>query len=238
LPYTPSEFRRTFPALVHYAPQGVLRIDRGLLTAAQVLDQNADGDRNVWAKFQGEAEFRPWAVDHWKTHSRFRRRAGASGSNILVRDVAAKTAVYFLGNNYPLGDGTCLGTSIALSDNRTAALTPSRADWFRILNDMFWVFGAKHINRGVLDHLRTASSSMQLSRIVVPTANLSDEFVENHIRLSAINGGGSNGGFPRGTATYKRPSEWAGTKTPKEIGILHGISATLAREIALRVEDG
>lgn len=235
--YTPTELRRAFPALVHYAPHGHLRLERGLLTAAQVLDRTAAEDGRVWAKFQGEPDFRGWPVDHWKTHSRFRRKAGDSGSNLLVRSAGDETEVFFLGNNYPLGDGKCLGTSIPLSDNRTGDPEPSREDWFRILNDMFWIFDAQRINRGVLDHLREASPTKRLSRIVVPTAKLSDEFIENRIRLSAINGGGSNGGFPRGRATYKRPSEWDGTKAPKEIGILHGISAELAREMGLQVED-
>jgi len=102
---------------------------------------------------------------------------------------------------------------------------------------MFWVFSTEHVNGGFLDQLRKASLSGQLAKVIIRTATLPDEFVENHVRLSAINGGGSNGGFPRGTATYKRPSEWVATQVPKEIGLLHGISAPLARAIDLRIED-
>ena len=106
---TPAEFRHLCPVLVHYAPHGRLRRERGLLTAAQVLDQSADADGRVWAKFYNDAEYQSYALDHWKTHSRFRRGAGEAGSNLLVRDAAEPSMVYALGNNYPLGDGKCLG---------------------------------------------------------------------------------------------------------------------------------
>ncbi len=124
-----------------------------------------------------------------------------------------------------------------MTDNRPGDPPPSRAEWFRLLNDMFWVFDPKKVNEGVLNHLRAASSSDRLSRLTIPTAKLSDEFIESRIRLSAINGGGSNGALPRGTATYKKPSEWPASKAPTEIGILRGIPAALAQEMELRVED-
>lgn len=238
MPYSPSDFRRLCPILVHYAPHGQLRPERGLLTAAQVLDRNADADRRVWAKFLGEEQCQAYDVDHWKTHSRFRRGAGEVGSNLLVRDREDETTFYILGNNSPLGDGSHLGVTLPLTDNRPGDPTPSPADWFRTLNSMFWVFDTGWVNAGVLDHLRAASPNKRLSKILLPTSRFSDEFIEGHVRLSAINGGGSNGAFARGTATYKKPSEWDERKAPKEIGILDGIQPAQVMAMGLLVEDG
>lgn len=119
-----AEFRRHCPYLVHYAPQ--IDLSRGLLTAAQVLDNNADEQRNVWARFRNERTFRSYSADHWKAHSRFLRRAGEAGSCLIVRDARDFTLTHMLGNNFPLGDGSCLGTTIALSDNRPGDAAPSR----------------------------------------------------------------------------------------------------------------
>jgi hypothetical protein len=57
-----AEFRRCCPYLVHYAPQ--IDLGLGLLTAAQVLDGNADDDGNVWARFRNENAFRSYPVDY------------------------------------------------------------------------------------------------------------------------------------------------------------------------------
>lgn len=237
MPLSTSDVRRSFPCLVHFAPRGALLRDRGLLTAAQVLDENADSEANVWTKFVGETDFLPWPVDHWKSHSRFRRKAGAAGSNLIVRSQSEDRSHFFLGNNFPLGDGSCLGKTIPLTDNRPGDAQPTARDWFRILNDMFWVFDAEHVNEGVVENLRRASPDGRLSRAIIKTDALSDEFIESHVRLSVINGGGSNGGLARGTATYKRPSEWTERRPPREIGILRGLPAALVREIGLVIED-
>ena len=76
--------------------------------------------------------------------------------------------------------------------------------------------------------------------MTIETAALSDTFLDQ-IRLSAINGGGSNGALPRGSATYKPLSEWHWGWPPREIGILGGVPvevcAHLAAQGAMRVAD-
>src|SRR5436189_4244015 len=96
----------------------------------------------------------------------------------------------------------------------------SREEWFRTLNAMFWVFSDEAVNHGVVRHLRDASPNRTLSRVVLHTRGLTADFIEQRIRLSAINGGGSNGASPRGSATYKPPSLWTHGWPPREIGIL------------------
>lgn len=237
MPWSPSEFRRLCPILVHYAPHGQLRLERGLLTASQVLDRNVDAHGRVWAKFIGDEECQSYDVDHWKTRSRFRRGAGEVGSNLMVRDASDSTEFYVLGNNFPLGDGRCLGVTLPLTDNRPGDPTPTRADWFRTLNSMFWVFDAVKVNEGVLNHLRAATPRKRLAKVALQTAKLSDEVIEGHVRLSAINGGGSNGCLARGSATYKKPSEWGERTPPKEIGILDGIQPAQVKAMGLLIED-
>jgi hypothetical protein len=241
MPLTPDGLRRACPTLVHYAPRGVLRLEEGLLTAAQVLERNADDTGTVWAKFLDDPEYQPFDVEHWKTHSRFRRRAGERGCNLLVRAGNDPTRSFFLGNNYPLGDGTCIGTTLPLTENRPGDPAPTREDWFRTLNSMFWVFDARHVNPGVVTHLAAAAPGEQLSRVVIATAGLSDDFIEGRLRLASINGGGSNGGSPRGTATYKRPSEWTRPWPPREIGIIGGLSTLMCTALVtdgmLQIED-
>jgi hypothetical protein len=190
----------------HYSLSGSFRLEHGLLTAAQVLDLNADAQGVVWAKFFREDNYQPYDKEHWKTHSRFKRGAGEEGCNMLVRGIADPTRNFFLGNNFPLGDGTSLGTKLPLSDNRFGDAQPTGEDWFQILNRMFRVFLADKVNEGVLNHLRAADGIGSLCRITINSQALSDDFNEKRIRLSAINGGGSNGARPRGTATYKAPS--------------------------------
>lgn len=236
--YSPSQFRQTFPTLVHYAPFGVIDLSKGLLTAAQLLDANVDNDGHVWAKFPLQAIFQRWHADHWKSTSRFVRKAGETGCNLVLRDKDDATKTYVLGNNFPLGDGSCLGCKIPLTDNRPGDPAPTAADWFRTLNSMFWVFDARRVNDGVLNHLRAASPSGRLARVRIDTAKLEDTFIEEHVRLSAINGGASNGCRPRGTATYKRPSEWIGPKPPKEIGIRDGLSGALVAALGLQIDEG
>jgi hypothetical protein len=217
-----EEFRRYCPYLVHYAPQIDLTV--GLLTAAQVLDRNVDEQGNVWARFRNETEFRPYPVDHWKSHSRFLRRAGEAGCCLIVRDALDFTLSYVLGNNFPLGDGRCLGTTIQLTDNLPGDLAPSREQWFRILNDMFWVFSEGAENHGFINRLRVVTPNGKLHRIRLATGALPDSELEGRVRFSAINGGGSNGRFARGTATYKAIREWS-SWLPKEIGLVHGLPA-------------
>jgi hypothetical protein len=228
---TPVEFRRLCPALEHYAPSGFLRVEYGLLTAAQLLDLNSDHHGMVSARFCHQSEFESFDRDYWKTHSRFRRRAGEDGCNVIVRHPSDPSRRFFLGNNYPLGEGTCIGTSLPLTDNRPEEPQPTREDWFRTLNNMFWVFDANNVNPGVLTHLRAASHDGTLTKATLVTAGLSDRFIENKIKLSAINGGGSNGALPRGTLTYKRPSEWTRAWPPKEIGIIDGLEVDLCRAL-------
>jgi hypothetical protein len=234
---TLAEFRHLCPVLVHYAPQGHLRPERGLLTAAQILDQSADATGHVWAKFYNDAKYQSYEPDHWKTHSRFRRGAGEAGSNLLVRDAVEPTRVHVLGNNYPLGEGTCLGKTIQLTDNRPGDPEPTRQDWFRTLNDMFWVFDAANVNHGVVNHLRAASPTGKLSRLALRTASLPDEVIAERVRLSAINGGGSNGACARGTATYKAPSEWTRAWPPREIGIRGGIPPALYGTLEVELDE-
>ncbi len=234
----PSEFRRLIPELVHYAPAGLLRLDAGLLTASQVLDRSTDEDGHVWARFPSDLAFRPYDVDHWKSHARFKRGAGEAGSNLIVRDAEDRARVFVLGNNFPLGNGMCIGTTIPLTDNRPGDDLLDRAGWFLLLNGMVWFFDPRRVNVGVLEHLRGAAPDDRLSRVSIPTAALSDEFIEERVRLSAINGGGSNGGFSRGTRTYKSPSEWVGTKRPKEIGIVGGVTTAVMATLDTRAEHG
>lgn len=226
---TVREFRRRHPLLVHFGSQ--LRLELGLLSAAQVLDRNADSRGQVWARFRGQPAYHQYPVDHWKSHSRFLRGAGEAGSSMHVRDAVDPNQSYFLGSNYPLGSGECIGTTLPLSDNRAGDPPPAREDWFRTLNSMFWVFAAAHVNDGFVDRFRLASGD-RVCKVHLATRFLSDDWLENRIRLSKINGGGSNGGFARGTATYKRISEWSG-EPPKEIGIVDGVPASLCQELSL-----
>jgi len=217
-----AEFRSWCPYLVHYAPQ--IDLTLGLLTAAQVLDRNADEQGNVWARFRSENTFRRYPVHHWKTRSRFLRRAGEAGCCLIVRDAHDFTRIHILGNNFPLGDGSCLGTTIQLTDNRQGDTPPTREQWFRILNDMFWVFPEDGVNSGFIERLRVVTPGEVLYRVRLSTSALHDAELDGRVRLSSINGGGSNGGFSRGTATYKPIGEWSGWP-PKEIGILGGLPA-------------
>ncbi len=150
---------------------------------------------------------------------------------MLVRDPKTCTRGYFLGSNFPLGDGSCLGTTIPLTDNQPGDPPPSREDWFRILNSMFWVFDEQAVNAGVLRHLRSATANNDLVGVRILTRALPDALIEENVRLSAINGGGSNGACPRGTATYKRLREWTLGWPPKEIGLADGLSAELCGEL-------
>jgi hypothetical protein len=226
----PADFKKRYPVLEHYSPLE-LRLDLGLLTAAQLLDLNADKQGMVWARFASERDYRSYPKDHWKTHARFKRRAGEDGCNLLVRDATDSSRFYVLGNNYPLGTGKCLGSTIPLTDNWPGHSPPTSQGWFRILNGMFWVFDATRVNTGVIAHLRAASPDRSVVRLRLDTCALTDDEVEQKVRLSAINGGGSNGAPPRGTATYRRPSEWGLPGPPKEIGIVDGIKPRLLSEL-------
>lgn len=229
---TPEAFRSACPYLVHFTPQ--IDLSLGLLSAAQVLDMNSDTSGTVHARFRCEMDFRPYGVDYWKSHSRFVRNAGEAGCCLLVRDVHVPTQSFVLGNNYPLGDGRCLGTTIPLTDNRPGDSAPSREQWFRILNQMFWVFAEGAENRKFVERLRMVSPGGTLYRVRLATVALPDCELESRVRLSAINGGGSNGAFMRGTATYKSISEWS-TWPPKEIGLHNGLPASLCATMS---EDG
>jgi hypothetical protein len=77
-----------------------------------------------------------------------------------------------------------------------------------------------------------ASPNGQLARVRLVTAALTDGQIDEKIRVSAINGGGLNGAFARGTATYGPISEWKGRWPPKEIGILDGMSSSLCGQLA------
>jgi len=228
---TPTAFRRLCPALEHYSPAKAFNPELGLRTASQILDMSADSQGVVWAKFLHDNEYQPYSRDHWKAHSRFKRRAGEVGCNLIVKDASVEDRSYILGNNFPLGDGSCLGTTIRLNHNRPGDREITREDWFRILNGMFWVFDAPYVNPGVLNHLRAAAQNGALVRVRIETTALADEQIAEKIRVSAINGGGSNGACPRGTATYQLLSEWAGRWPPKEIGILDGLSASLCSDL-------
>jgi hypothetical protein len=202
-----------------------LRLDLGLLTAAQVLDLNADEHGFVWTRFLDEPIYQKYQKEYWKERSRFKRRAGELGSNVLVRDRTDAGASFFLGNNHPLGSGDCIGTTLPLTDNRPGTRPTTREEWFRTLNSLFWVFAHDAVNEGFLNHAKAASPVSTLHSVVITTAGLSDEFIENKIRLSAINGGGSQGARARGSATYKAPSEWSDGWPPREIGLLDGLDA-------------
>lgn len=186
----------------------------------------------VAARFSYESDFKYVDKEHWKTQSRFLRGAGEDGCTLIMRHPVDADRFFFLGNNYPLGAGTCIGTSLPLTDNRPEDVQPSREDWFRLLNNMFWVFDSNNVNPGVLDHLKAASNGGRLSKVTFATAGLSDAFIESKIRFSGINGGGSNGALPRGTLTYKRPSEWTRAWPPKEIGIYEGVSPDLCSNLS------
>jgi len=204
-----------------------LRLELGLLTAAQVLDLNADDDGFVWTKFLDETIYQKYPKDYWKERSRFKRRAGELGSNLLVRNRRDAGASFFLGNNYPLGSGDCIGTTLPLTDNRPGLRPPTRQEWFRTLNSLFWVFAHDAVNQGFLNHLRAASPVSTPHSVVITTDGLSDEFIEKIIRLSAINGGGSQGARGRGSATFKAPSAWTDGWPPREIGLLDGLDASI-----------
>jgi len=234
---TLENFRRHCAVLVHYAPSGFIRPERGLLTASQILDSNADEWGKVSARFLFEGDYHEFDKEHWKGRSRFVRWKSIrqspqaeydrdrheTGCNLLVRDKEDPSKDYFLGNNFPLSDGLCLGTNIGLTDNRAGYPQPSREDWFRLLNRMFWVFDQPSANPGFLNHLRAASKTGHLSVVRLFTCMLPDDIIKERVRMSAINGGGSNGGAPRGTATYKQVADWNVGWPPKEIGILDGL---------------
>lgn len=230
--FTTEQFRRAFPVLVHYSPEEP-RLDSGLMTASQVLDLCDDGSGHVQARFRCQSEFSRWPVDHWKCNSRFVRGGLEVGSALVVRHPGGHT--YTLGNNFPLGNGGCIGTTLPLTDNRPGDDPPSREDWFRLLNDMFWVFDPARVNDGFVERLRLRSPTREVFRLDIRTCTLSDELIESKVRLSAINGGGSNGASARGTATYKPPSEWPGTKLPKEIGLVGGLAASLVGQLGVKV---
>ena len=235
---TIDEFREYCPSLVHFAPQ--IDLARGLLTAAQVLDLNQDEKGQVWARFRYETAFRPYPVDHWKSRSRFLRGAGEAGSCLVVRDAGDHSRSHILGNNYPLGTGRCIGTTLKLTDNRDGDQPLSREDWFRTLNNMFWVFPESAVNAGFVNRLRGVTPGGRLHRVRLLTRSMPEAELIQRVRLSAINGGGSNGGFARGTATYKPIGDWAGWP-PKEIGLYEGLPvarcATLLAEGGLTVQE-
>lgn len=107
---------------------------------------------------------------------------------------------------------------------------------------MFWVFDSQSVNDGVINHLRDASPDRELTRITLVTALLPKELLQDRMRLSAINGGASNGAFPRGTATYKTIVEWTGGRKPREIGLRNGIPAEFFADLrpaqAVTIADG
>src|SRR5262249_38634276 len=109
------------------------------------------------------------------------------------------------------------------------------------LNSIFWVFDERSVNSGVVNHLRSAAPNRDLSRVKLTTRDLPDQLIEEKIRLSAINGGGSNGASSRGTATYKGPLEWSRGWPPKEIGIWNGVPPDILRHVqangGLTIED-
>ena len=147
-----------------------------------------------------------------------------------MRDAQDVTRIHVLGNNFPLGDGSCLGTTIQLTDNRPGDAAPIRERWFGTLNDMFWVFPENGVNLGFVERLRVVTPGGVLYRVRLSTSALPDSELDARVRLSAINGGGSNGGFARGTATYKHIGEWCGWP-PKEIGLLGGLPADLCASL-------
>lgn len=233
------DFQEKYPQLVHFSPATTFAeksIEHGLLTASQIIDLHSDPSGNISARFVADQNYVTYNKEYWKTHSRFKRGAGDSGSNILIRHKTDVDQFSILGNNLPLGDGSCIGTTLPLSDNLHGDEAPSREDWFRILNSMFWVFDSRQINAGFIDHIRNSDQNSRVVKIIINTRSLSDEFIEHNIRLSSINGGGSNGAFPRGTATYKKPSQWTSHKTPIEIGILDGIPKRIISSLDIRIE--
>ena len=92
---TTDQFRQLTPKLVHFAPKSFLRRELGLLTAAQVLDLNAENDGKVWARFSRQNTYQPYAKDYWKERSRFLRGAGEVGCNLIVRDRLSHENCFF-----------------------------------------------------------------------------------------------------------------------------------------------
>ena len=179
MPISPASFRLQCRQLVHFAPSGFLRLDLGLLTASHVLDLNADpASGRVRARFRNEACFSLHDKERWKSHSRFLRGAGEVGCNLIVQDARDPSQSFCLGNNYPLGSGQCLGTTIPLTENRPGDPRPTREDWFRVLNGMFWVFDSASTNPGVIRRIRDASPTASLSKLTIETAALSDTFLD------------------------------------------------------------
>lgn len=225
---TPAQFRRRFPALLHFTREIDVRL--GLLTASQILDKCADKRGVVSARFYAEQEFRECHKDHWKETSRFLRDAGEHGSRLLVRDSANPSVTHTLGNNYPLGDGTCLGTTIPFTDNRPGDAPPTPQQWLRLLNEMFWVFPSTKVNEGFVDRLRVGDPGRVLHCVSINTGSLENEELTQSIRMSRINGGGSNGAARRGTATYKTIVDWQGGPI-REIGIQQGLTASRCEKL-------
>ena len=80
---TVDDFRRHCDCLVHFAPAEHVRMDHGLLAAAQLLDLNADQNGQVLVRFAAEPRFSSYDKEYWKSRSRFKRKAGEAGSNKL-----------------------------------------------------------------------------------------------------------------------------------------------------------
>ena len=238
---TVAEFVNLSPRLVHFAPRGLLRLEDGLLTARQIVELNASRGHKVWARYVAEPEWRQVDARSLVERSRFLRGAGDVGSNVLVRALADENRVFFLGNNSPLGDGSCVGTTVALTDNRTGDSSPSREGWFKTLNSMFWFFDARRVDANFVNHLASGAERHGWCRIALETAHVPPTLLEERLRLSRINGGVANGVARRGTATYKRLHEWSGRWPPKELGFWDGIPADSCRELiatgALTVAD-
>lgn len=223
---TPERFRECCPRLVHYSPRKP-DLDLGLLTAAQVLDLCADSAGSVSARFAGETDFRAFPKNHWKETSRFLKGGDEVGSSLIVKH--HKTGVeYQLGNNWPLKNGSCLGTTVALSDNRPGDPAPTKAQWFSTLNRMFWMFDAGSINAPFFEHVREAAGGGPMWRLEIRTIGLTDALLAKAMRVAGINGGGFRGRMPRGTATYVPLADWKRAWPPADIAFLDGIDAKTA----------
>lgn len=235
-----EDFRLKYKRLVHFAPAAYLRIEKGLLSAGQVLDLNADANNRVRTRFQDEAEYTEYDVGHWKSHPRYRKGGGEAQSNLYVQDRESPERSYFLGNNHALGGDDNLGIAIPLTDNRYGDPKMTGPEWLRQLNRMFWVFIEGDETPAFVERVRKAAPERRVVKITLTVAGLSDDLLEGQLRLSAVNSRALGGRAPRGTATYVPLAWWSGRK-PKEIGILDGVSADKVRQLqrdrALSIEE-
>lgn len=227
---TPNEFREKIKCLIHFAPSNSLSNERilsqGLCTASQIIEANAV-NQIVFAKFKRDPKYRQYNSRELNSMVRFKERSSAEESEIMIQDVHDNIKYYILGDQYPLGRAKFLDK--CLKNNI------QKSEWIAFLNDFFWVFDRNNINKGFASKIAAGGRHAILE---ISTDALSDEFIETRIRLSQINGGGSNGCFPRDYETYRPPSEWDINNTPKEIGILNGISKELVGELKLKVNNG